>query len=294
MEDNTPLHNTSFKSWRETLPRKQRVGCALVFLAVFLLSSTGVLLLALALRGADPSSPDTQAPLNPVYAASSTVVDREEAAWTPAISGSSPPSSMTGSPSTAAAEPPTVSMNNRAKSSAEPPIAGAQSAKHAGRYSPDHSRQQQKDEDKNPSALLTAPEGIATDGQYLRWGTEHHNAHLHGGFSYSDGSLVVPRTGLYRVFLQVTYWIPDDFKYDTCPLRLENIVYIFRTSYKADMPLLSTKRTLACSTKNWYETVYTAASFELDARSKLRVTSTLEHLISTDATSVFFGAELLP
>ncbi|XP_061837133.1 lymphotoxin-alpha-like [Nerophis lumbriciformis] len=227
MEDNTSLHNTSFKSWRKTLPRA-RVGCALVFLAVFLLSSAGVLLVALALRGADPSSPDTQ------------------------------------------------------------------SAKHDGRRSPDHSRQQQKNEDKNPSALLTAPEGNRTDGQYLRWGTEHHNAHLHGGFSYSDGSLVVPRTGLYRVFLQVTYWIPDDFKYDTCPLRLENIVYIFRTSYKEDMPLLSTKHTLSCSTKNWYETVYTAASFELDAQSKLRVTSTLKHLISADATSVFFGAELLP
>ncbi|XP_061762348.1 tumor necrosis factor-like [Nerophis ophidion] len=228
MEDNTSLHNTSFKSRRKTLPRDQRLRCALVLLAVFLLSSAGVLLVALAMRRAGPTSLDTQ------------------------------------------------------------------SAKHAGRCSPDHRRQQQKDEDKNPSALLTVAEGNTTDGQYLRWGTEHHNAHLHGGFSYSDGSLVVPRTGLYRVYLQVTYWIPDDFKYDTCPLLLENIVYIFRTSYEEDMPLLSTKHTLGCSTKNRYETVYTAASFELDAQSKLRVTSTLEHLISVDATSVFFGAEFLP
>uniref|UniRef100_A0A3B3CT40 THD domain-containing protein n=1 Tax=Oryzias melastigma TaxID=30732 RepID=A0A3B3CT40_ORYME len=47
-----------------------------------------------------------------------------------------------------------------------------------------------------------------TSGQQIQWETEVGNAFYHGGFSYADGDLVVPRSGMYRVFLQVTFQIP--------------------------------------------------------------------------------------
>ncbi|CAB1415263.1 unnamed protein product [Pleuronectes platessa] len=63
--------------------------------------------------------------------------------------------------------------------------------------------QQQIIKVKNPSAMLTVGSNI--NGKCLKWESDLGLAHCHGGFNYDDGNLVVPRDGIYRVFLQITY-----------------------------------------------------------------------------------------
>ncbi|TKS78041.1 Tumor necrosis factor [Collichthys lucidus] len=55
-----------------------------------------------------------------------------------------------------------------------------------------------------PMAMLTAPRFYRYE-DYLEWENEIGHAFCHGGFSYANRSLVVPRKGMYRVFLQITY-----------------------------------------------------------------------------------------
>ncbi|KAA8592829.1 lymphotoxin-alpha [Etheostoma spectabile] len=155
--------------------------------------------------------------------------------------------------------------------------------------------QQQPDDFKNPSAMLTVPSDNSLDGEYLKWESKAGNAFCHGGFNYSSGNLVVPRKGLYRVFLQITYESKDGFK---CPsdeeLRLTNEVFVISDNYNEDMALLSSVDTVNCSMKQWSKSTYTAGLFLLEANSRLRVTSSYHDIITKKESQVFFGAELLP
>lgn len=151
-------------------------------------------------------------------------------------------------------------------------------------------RQQQPKDFKNPSAMLTAPKGNNTVGEYLAWESDEGNAFCHGGFSYSSGNLVVPRKGIYRVFLQITYegaGLSDE-------LRLSNTVFVIGDNYKNNVPLLSSVETVSCSMKQWRKSLYTAGLFSLEANSRLRVTSLYPELIVLEKESqVFFGADLV-
>ncbi|XP_023253364.1 lymphotoxin-alpha-like [Seriola lalandi dorsalis] len=154
-------------------------------------------------------------------------------------------------------------------------------------------KQQQLSGLENPSALLTAPFEKNTDGKYLLWESKIGNAHCHGGFNYSSGNLVVPRNGVYRVFLQITY---EGERGPECSGEevLSNIVYWIRDSYGGERPLLSAVDTVSCRMKHWSKSLYTAGSFLLEANSRLRVNSTHPQLIANNEYQVFFGAELLP
>lgn len=140
----------------------------------------------------------------------------------------------------------------------------------------------------------SAPEGDITEGDYLEWESDSGNAFCLGGFNYSSGNLVVPRSGIYRVFLQITYESTDDLKCLGDELRLTNRVVFIRDTYDIDVPLLSSVDTVSCSMEQWSKSLYTAGLFRLEANCRLRVTSSHPELIVKKEYQVFFGAELLP
>lgn len=129
-------------------------------------------------------------------------------------------------------------------------------------------------------------------GEYLEWESKDGYAFCHGGFNYSGGNLVVPRNGIYRVFLQITFQSKRNLKCDE--LRLTNRVFIFRDTYAVDVPLLSSVDSVRCSMEPWSKSLYTAGLFFLEANSILRVKSSHPELIVKKEYQVFFGAELLP
>ncbi|XP_057688425.1 lymphotoxin-alpha-like isoform X2 [Corythoichthys intestinalis] len=151
-------------------------------------------------------------------------------------------------------------------------------------------RHSQKDEYQ--SALLTAPFGNKTNGKYLLWESKKGNAYCHGGILYSNGNLVLPSKGVYRVFLQITYESNGDF---TCEgfVKLVNKVFLYRVTYTKDVPLLASVDTVSCSTNQWSKSLHTSGIFDLEANSTLRVTSEHVNLISSKEYLVFFGAELI-
>ncbi|XP_059193854.1 tumor necrosis factor ligand superfamily member 15-like [Centropristis striata] len=154
-------------------------------------------------------------------------------------------------------------------------------------------QQQQQEDDKNPSAMLTAPTGNNTDGQNLEWESEIGHVFLHGGFSYSNGNLVVPRKGIYRVFLQITYESKDNHKCDKQE-KLTNRVFYIQDNYPDEILLLSSVDTVSCSLNLWTKSLYTSGLFSLEAQDRLFVRSSHRGLIAKNEHQVFFGAELLP
>ncbi|XP_068617024.1 lymphotoxin-alpha-like [Brachionichthys hirsutus] len=150
------------------------------------------------------------------------------------------------------------------------------------------------DSHKNPSAMLTAARGENTEstGKYLKWESEKGHAFCNGGFSYSQGNLVVPRDGIYRVFLQITYEKKDNVSCET--LSLINSVVYYRDTYPEDVTLLSSADTVSCSMEVWSKSLYASGLFNLEADGKLRVKASTPHLIIQREHEVFFGAELLP
>nr|XP_019957892.1 PREDICTED: lymphotoxin-alpha-like [Paralichthys olivaceus] len=153
------------------------------------------------------------------------------------------------------------------------------------------SKQQQIINFKNPSAMLTVPTDSNIHEDYLKWQSKIGNAHCHGGFNYFNGNLVVPRNGIYRVFLQITYQCLDSSAHI---LRLTNNVLYFTDSYNASLPpLLSSVETMICSMEQWEKSIYTAGLFNLEANTRLFVKSSNPELIVKNEALVFFGAELL-
>ncbi|XP_068461056.1 lymphotoxin-alpha-like [Clinocottus analis] len=155
-----------------------------------------------------------------------------------------------------------------------------------------HHQQQQQQDLKNPRAMLTAPRGNIVKGNYLQWEKNDDLAFCHGGFNYSNGNLIVPRKGIYRVFLQITYESRDN---PECvnELRLSNSVLSIRESYGDDERLLSSVDSVNCSMQQWRKSLYTAGLFSLAAGSSLRVTSLEHDSIVQSQSETFFGAELL-
>ncbi|XP_070689576.1 lymphotoxin-alpha-like [Pempheris klunzingeri] len=147
-----------------------------------------------------------------------------------------------------------------------------------------------------PVAMLTVP-CHNTTGEYLEWESKIGFSFCHGGFNYTSGSLVVPRDGVYRVFLQITYeskkGLMPECHNNNGQLMLTNKVFYFRDTYRANTHLLSSVDTVNCSMKPWRKSIYTSGLFFLEAKSKLRVKSLHPKLIAGNEHEVFFGAQLL-
>uniref|UniRef100_A0A3Q1GDV4 THD domain-containing protein n=1 Tax=Acanthochromis polyacanthus TaxID=80966 RepID=A0A3Q1GDV4_9TELE len=126
-------------------------------------------------------------------------------------------------------------------------------------------------------------------GEYLQW----EIGHCEGGFHYSNGDLVVPKDGFYRVFLQITYQSNGEH----CPkaeMKLNNKVLCFTDSYPTDTPLLTSDDTVKCNKELWTKSLYTSGLFKLEANARLRVNATYPTFIARNNYEVFFGAERLP
>ncbi|XP_072242997.1 lymphotoxin-alpha-like [Leuresthes tenuis] len=143
-----------------------------------------------------------------------------------------------------------------------------------------------------PRALLTAPyenPAVTAEG-YLRWEPTKGNAYCEGGFNYSNGELQVPRSGYYRVYLQLTYVDINSM----IPILLEFSVLVIGDAYDENRPLMSSQETVVCREVSCRKSIYTAVTFKLRANDRLRVKSNYQHFISRSERLVFFGAELLP
>ncbi|XP_047447206.1 tumor necrosis factor-like [Mugil cephalus] len=154
------------------------------------------------------------------------------------------------------------------------------------------SKSQDQEDLKYPSAMLTAPRGNNTNGEYLQWDNNTGHAHCSGGFRCDQGDLVVPRKGLYRVFLQITYEFGDE----TCEesqLKLNSKVILYASNYRREVPILSAIDTVQCK-HGLSKSLYTSGLFSLGTNDRLRVRSSYRKYIAKNEYQVFFGAELLP
>ncbi|CAK6959653.1 Hypothetical predicted protein [Scomber scombrus] len=172
---------------------------------------------------------------------------------------------------------------------AEP--ADKQLLKNPERYSFDSSNEHPKEMEDNPSAMLSVPVHIDPKLPYLDWDSKLGiTVHISGGFNYSNGNLVVPREGKYRIYLQITYE-DDSGRCVRDEMILRNSVYVFMDSYQKKVLLLSSYDTVKCDMNTWSKSLYTAGSIKLEANSKLSVTSSHPEFISKNHVSTFFGAE---
>lgn len=123
----------------------------------------------------------------------------------------------------------------------------------------------------------------------MLWQSKDGEAHCRGGFRYTGQDLVVPTTGVYRVFLQVTY---ESKGSDEDEPMVSNSVSVLEESYKKERCILTAFDTVSCS-KTWRKTLYTSGLFFLEAHAELRTTSSHHDLIIPSETMTFFGAELV-
>uniref|UniRef100_A0A8C6LVH6 THD domain-containing protein n=1 Tax=Nothobranchius furzeri TaxID=105023 RepID=A0A8C6LVH6_NOTFU len=145
--------------------------------------------------------------------------------------------------------------------------------------------------------FLSAPEIPDISNKQLQWESNMGNAFCKGGFNYTDGHLVVPRAGYYRVFLQITYGDQGGDADTHCKnretLKLSHSVSYFHDSYPDYQPLLSAVDTVICA-QGWRKSLFTSGLFHLDKDSVLKVESEQPKRIVRNEHEVFFGAELLP
>ncbi|XP_024116074.1 tumor necrosis factor [Oryzias melastigma] len=141
-----------------------------------------------------------------------------------------------------------------------------------------------------PRAMLTVAEN-QTSGQQIQWETEVGNAFYHGGFSYADGDLVVPRSGMYRVFLQVTFQIPKcENQVLSCNVSSWSEAYPqYEEILKTDDFVKDNNSNMDCK-----KTLYTSALFRFSTNTKLKVETNQLKFVVNDENLVFFGAEFLP
>uniref|UniRef100_A0A3B3WXK4 THD domain-containing protein n=1 Tax=Poecilia mexicana TaxID=48701 RepID=A0A3B3WXK4_9TELE len=145
-------------------------------------------------------------------------------------------------------------------------------------------------------STLSVPKRNITNGKYLLWEHEEGRAYIDGGFRYYNGSLVVPRKGFYRVFLQTLYEIDTSHCVGKHFLVLSSFVTVYQQSYNEDRPLLTAEDTVICKDykkdKVDYikKSLFTSGTFKLDANDKLHVTSSHPDFMPQNEYQSFFGA----
>lgn len=76
-------------------------------------------------------------------------------------------------------------------------------------------------------------------------------------------------------------------------LKLTNTVHLIRDTYKGSTRLLTSVDTVSCGLETWSKSLYTSGKFQLDANSRLSVTSSHPRLIAKNEHEVFFGVDFL-
>ncbi|XP_010874517.2 tumor necrosis factor [Esox lucius] len=169
----------------------------------------------------------------------------------------------------------------------------------ASALSPSDSEQQQHAA-TIPSAHLTAPRSFNNSKrEYLEW--EDHFGHVHlSEFKYHDGDLIVPRDGIYKVYLQITFRRPGNFQCDTDVFILTQKVLLYAANYPENVDLLAASDIVYCMPNSeempyWEKSPNTSGVFKLNAGDKLRVKNgnRFHELMLLQEDKTFFGAHLI-
>ncbi|XP_018588392.2 tumor necrosis factor ligand superfamily member 15-like isoform X1 [Scleropages formosus] len=143
-----------------------------------------------------------------------------------------------------------------------------------------------------PSAHLTAPCALSQP-HVIHW---NDNQAIIQGFKYKEGELIVPQSGKYHVYLQITFRKPESYNCSEgdlfIPLRPE--VRVWQDSYPEYVPLMSASDYLSCK-EIFEKSIYTAGMYDLEKNSKLQVWygADKELAVQTDEQKIFFGAFLV-
>ncbi|KAL0979562.1 hypothetical protein UPYG_G00186590 [Umbra pygmaea] len=151
----------------------------------------------------------------------------------------------------------------------------------------------------NPCAHLTAPSTFNNyESNYLKWEDQLGLAQLRE-FTYQDGDLIVPRDGMYKVYLQITFRMPGDFNCREDVFVISQTVKLFAMSYQKDTNLLTASDTVYCKTQTethyWETSPYISGVFKLEAGDKLRVwkDNMYQEMMLLEEDKTFFGAHLI-
>uniref|UniRef100_A0A3P8ZCL1 THD domain-containing protein n=1 Tax=Esox lucius TaxID=8010 RepID=A0A3P8ZCL1_ESOLU len=149
-------------------------------------------------------------------------------------------------------------------------------------------------------ASLPAPRSFNNSKrEYLEW--EDHFGHVHlSEFKYHDGDLIVPRDGIYKVYLQITFRRPGNFQCDTDVFILTQKVLLYAANYPENVDLLAASDIVYCMPNSeempyWEKSPNTSGVFKLNAGDKLRVKNgnRFHELMLLQEDKTFFGAHLI-
>ncbi|XP_029959493.1 tumor necrosis factor-like isoform X2 [Salarias fasciatus] len=135
--------------------------------------------------------------------------------------------------------------------------------------------------------------GGSGGGQRLRWRADQGQAFDQGGFRLWNGSVVVPRSGLYFVYSQASFRVACGA--GPVPVPLSHGVWRHSDSQGGGAPLMSAVRS-ACrgpapaDGRGWYDAVYLGGVFQLRRGDRLWTETNRPTLLETDDGRTFFGA----
>lgn len=143
------------------------------------------------------------------------------------------------------------------------------------------------------SCAAAALDSAQTKEKYVLWTDKGNTAHIHE-FTYNNSTFTVPSSGLYHIYLQITYRKPEKCNTSRGTIYLGPRVEVWRDSYPEFVSMMAASETLLC--KDTIEkSIYTAGIYQLEKGSKLRVKYGTEDLaqVQADHTRMFFGAYLI-
>ncbi|KGL72754.1 Tumor necrosis factor ligand superfamily member 15, partial [Tinamus guttatus] len=150
---------------------------------------------------------------------------------------------------------------------------------------------------EKPRAHLTVKKQdlIKTTGNQLpilQWEDKRGLAFTKNNLSYFSNALVIPVSGDYYVYAQVTFRGPTESSSKTNSVT--EIITKVTDSYPEPTQLLTGTKTLSEKGNNWFQPIYLGAVVSLEAGDKLMVNvSDIKLVDYTKEHKTFFGAFLL-
>lgn len=124
----------------------------------------------------------------------------------------------------------------------------------------------------------------------LQWEDKRGLAFTKNNLSYSSNALVIPVSGDYYVYAQVTFRGPIESKTNS----VTEIITKVTDSYPEPTQLLTGTKTLSEKANSWFQPIYLGAVVSLEVGDKLMVNvSDIKLVDYTKEHKTFFGAFLL-
>uniref|UniRef100_A0A8V1AAN2 Tumor necrosis factor ligand superfamily member 15 n=1 Tax=Gallus gallus TaxID=9031 RepID=A0A8V1AAN2_CHICK len=144
-------------------------------------------------------------------------------------------------------------------------------------------------------AAVKKQEPSSTTGSHLpilQWEDKRGLAFTKNNLSYSSNALVIPVSGDYYVYAQVTFRGPSDTSSKTSSVTA--VITKVTDSYPEPTQLLTSTKTLSEERNNWFQPIYLGAVVSLEIGDKLMVNvSDIKLVDYTKEHKTFFGAFLL-